>query len=184
MTVIAGLILKDRTILMGGDSAATAETDLRLRRDEKVFLRRPFIYGFTDSFRFGQLLRYGFTPPPVPARGLMRYLVGPYISALRASVKAAGYEDDDGDTASTVLLGIRGRLFTLMDDWQIEETRENYSAVGAGDRLAMGALYATADISERLLRPERRLLLALRAAAAYCSSVRAPFIIRRLEDRR
>jgi len=57
MTCIVGLIDKEsKKIYMGGDSAGVANYSLSVRKDPKVFKRYGFIFGFTSSFRMGQLL--------------------------------------------------------------------------------------------------------------------------------
>ena len=50
MTCIVGL-LHNKTIYIGGDSAGSNSSDLRVRKDTKVFENGPFLMGFTTSFR-------------------------------------------------------------------------------------------------------------------------------------
>src|SRR5208282_1259162 len=58
MTCIVGIIEKD-IIYIGADSAGADSSFYReLRKDKKVFIREPFIFGFTTSFRMGQLLMF------------------------------------------------------------------------------------------------------------------------------
>lgn len=47
---------------MGCDSAGVGGWHLQLRADPKVFHVGHFLIGYTDSFRMGQLLRFGEQP--------------------------------------------------------------------------------------------------------------------------
>ena len=57
MTCIIGYIDREnKKILISGDSAGVNKYMLYHRKDSKIFIREPFIMGFTGSFRMGQLL--------------------------------------------------------------------------------------------------------------------------------
>lgn len=63
MTCIVGLKHKDK-VYIGGDSlGANTAFQKTVRADEKVFQKDDMIFGFTSSFRMGQILRYSFFPP-------------------------------------------------------------------------------------------------------------------------
>ena len=55
----------------------------------------------------------------------------------------------------------------------VAEAADGYAAVGCGDRLALGALFATAGTG---LKPRRRVLRALAAAERFSAGVRGPFV--------
>ena len=56
MTCIVGYLDKE-TVYLGGDSAGTdGNYSQHIRKDKKVFQNGPFIFGFTSSFRMGQIL--------------------------------------------------------------------------------------------------------------------------------
>ena len=67
MTCIAA-IKHEGKVYIGADSAAGKGTYLTLRADEKVFKNGKFGFGFTSSFRMGQLLRYRLSPPEQKGR--------------------------------------------------------------------------------------------------------------------
>jgi len=62
MTCIVGLV-ENGKVYIGGDSAGVAGLDITTRKDEKVFQKENMIFGFTSSFRMGQILRYSFKNP-------------------------------------------------------------------------------------------------------------------------
>ena len=161
---------------MGGDSAGTAGWDLVLRADHKVFRNGAYLFGFTDSFRMGQLLRWGFEPPEPPLNGeLERFMATTFIDAVRERLKAGGWakKSDEQERGGNFLVGTRGRLFEVCADYQVAESRNGYAAVGAGDQIAHGSLYATPD-----KLPMDRLIVALSAAERFSAAVRRPFVVR------
>lgn len=84
MTCIVGMVEGGR-VWIGGDSAGVAELELTVRADEKVFTNGPYVFGFTSSFRMGQLLRYKLKPPKPPRFGdLMAFMVNDFIEAVRS----------------------------------------------------------------------------------------------------
>lgn len=178
MTCIVGVVDKG-SVYIGGDSAGVAGWDLVIRRDAKVFRNGPFLFGFTSSFRMGQLLRYAFTPPEHPAdMDVDRYLSTAFVDAVRECLKAGGYakKDNEKEEGGVFLLGYRGRLLHIGSDYQVGEAFDGYDACGCGDSVARGALFAGAR-----LRPEMRLRTALLAAERWNNGVRGPFIVERLE---
>lgn len=175
MTCIVGIAEAGR-VTIGGDSAGVAGLSLTVRADAKVFRRGEYVFGFTSSFRMGQLLRYSLEPPKPPDadRDLMRFMVVDFVNALRKSLSEGGYATKyyEVETGGTFLVGVRGRLFKVEEDYQVGEALAGYDACGCGEEFATGALYATRG------RPARsRVRLALEAAEANSAGVRGPFVI-------
>ncbi|TAL90918.1 MAG: hypothetical protein EPN62_00860 [Candidimonas sp.] len=174
MTCIVGVI-EGSAIFMGGDSAGVNGLWLDVRRDEKVFINSGFLFGFTSSFRMGQVLRYGFTPPKrYPDKDLMAYMVTDFVDAVRTSLKAAGFahKENDVESAGQFLIGHAGRLFMIDNDYQVAESRHPYQAVGCGAEIASGAMYASQGKSA-----VERINLALSAAERHSAGVRGPFTV-------
>lgn len=175
MTCIAAVADGER-VWIGGDSAGVAGWSLNVRADEKVFANGPFVMGFTSSFRMGQLLRYCLTPPERdPECDLDRYMATSFIDAVRKCLKDGGFarKNEEAESGGTFIVGIAGSLFVVGDDYQVSKLACGYAAVGCGDQVAAGALYAS-----KHLDPERRVRLALEAAEAHSSGVRSPFVIK------
>jgi hypothetical protein len=89
MTCIAALV-KDKKVYMGADSAGLAGYHLGIRADRKIFMNSGFLFGFTSSFRMGQLLQYSFKPPPFKGRDLDRFMVRDFIEAVRKCLSKGG----------------------------------------------------------------------------------------------
>lgn len=180
MTCIVG-IEQDGDIWIGGDSAGSDGYDINIRSDEKVFVNDEMLYGFTYSFRMGQLLRYAFVPPEHSARkDDMTYLVGEWTDAVRNMYREKGFlkRENEEESGGCFLLGYRGHLYVIYDDFQVGKNSEGYAAVGSGGNVALGSLYTTQSLN---MDPEQRITLALEAATQHNSAVRGPFTIQCLK---
>lgn len=177
MTCIVGLVHGD-TVIIGADSAGvhSATWQITVRRDRKVFRNGDFLIGFTSSFRMGQLLAFNFTPPkPRADVDVMTYMVTDFIDAVRTCLKTGGYArvKESADEGGEFLVGYRGRLFNIHEDFQVAESTLGYAACGCGGQPAIGSLYSTRTWSD----PAARVTEALTCAEAFSAGVRGPFHI-------
>ena len=178
MTCIVGL-LDGEDIYIGGDSAGvnTETYTIAERKDEKVFKNGEFIFGFTSSFRMGQLLRYAFNPPPYYTDvDLYKYMVTDFVDSIRKCLKEGGYArtKEGEETGGTFLVGYKGRLFMIDCDYQVAEHSCPYFSVGCGEEYAKGCLYALQDTD---MTPEEKITKALEAAEKFSVGVAGPFNI-------
>ena len=130
--------------------------------------------GFTTSFRMGQLLRYRLNPPRRhPADDINQYMVVDFINAVRECLKAGGWasKKEETERGGTFLVGYSGQLFTIDSDYQVGQPKDGFAAVGFGEDVALGALFATQGQDD----PRERVLTALRAAERFSAGVRGPF---------
>ena len=179
MTAIAALVDHGK-IWMGGDSAATCSDTHRLviRKDEKVFIRGNFIFGFTSSFRMGNLLRYSFYPPEQGKDvSDIEYMNTSFVNTIRDCFRAGGYmrTDEGSDRGGVFLVGYRGNVYEIQSDFQVGVPADSFMACGCGIDLCLGSLYSTTD-----LPPRERIKKALEAAERFNGAVRKPFVIKSL----
>jgi ATP-dependent protease HslVU (ClpYQ) peptidase subunit len=177
-TAIAG-IAKDGKVWIGGDSAGIDVGNLALtvRGDEKVFVNGDFVFGFTSSFRMGQLLRYSFEPPAkIQDQSLNEYMVTTFIDAVRECLKNGGFQEKENEveTGGTFLVGHQGHLFMIDTDYQVGESLDGYDAVGCGSQVSKGALFVLKE-THPSLDPEKQIEMALQAAEHHSGGVRGPF---------
>jgi ATP-dependent protease HslVU (ClpYQ) peptidase subunit len=172
MTAVVGLI-EGGKVYIGADSAGVSGLNLTVRADAKVFRRKRYLFGFTTSFRMGQLIRYSLVLPK-PTGNLDAFMSTTFVDALRDCLKSGGWaaKDNDREEGGTFLVGVRGRLYAVYGDYQVGKAADGFAAVGCGDQVALGALFATADAG---LSPRRRVLGALAAAERFSAGVRGPF---------
>lgn len=173
MTCIVGVVHQGG-VWLGGDSAGVAEYSMTVRKDRKVFTVGEFIFGFTTSFRMGQLIQYSFTPPAITHDDLMRYMSTDFVNEIRRTLQQGGYSkiESNVESGGQFLIGVRGRLFCCESDFQIGESIDGSGAVGCGAEIARGSLFST-----RGMEPYDRIHEALSAAQYYSAGVRAPFNI-------
>lgn len=175
MTCIVGLVHKG-VVYLGGDSAAvsTGDSSLIIRNDRKVFRSGNFVMGFTSSFRMGQLLAFGFSPPsPRVDVDVMAYMVTDFIDAVRERMRSGGFSKlkDSSEEGGTFLVGYSGRLFLIGQDFQVAESLHGFDACGSADLIALGSLRSTRSWAN----PKSRLVEALQCAETFNAHVRAPF---------
>ncbi|WP_104825716.1 hypothetical protein [Rhizobium sp. NXC24] len=173
MTCIVGLI-SGGSVHIGGDSAGVAAGySLTLRADRKVFRNQDFLFGFTSSFRMGQLLAHSLKPPRRdPETDVYAFMVTDFVDALRQCLKDGGYarRQNEVERGGTFLVGYAGRLFRIDDDYQVVEPVDGFDACGCGQQIALGALFASSSSP-----PRERLEMALNAAERFSAGVRGPF---------
>lgn len=171
MTCVVGIVRKDG-VYLGADSGAFNEDDLtyNVRKDEKIFKRGEMIIGFCSSFRMGQLLRYRLEIPKHP-RGVedLEFMSTLFIDAVKTCFEQNDY-DDFKEEDCNFMVGYRGSLYVIMQDFQVAVHDEGYAAIGSGEAIAVGALYATKDEN-----PEKSLEIALNAAENHSMAVKKPF---------
>lgn len=178
VTCIAGFI-EDGIVWMGADSAGVGGYSLTIRADQKMFRNGRMLFGFTSSFRMGQLLRYSLViPDHDPRVPVEKYMATAFINAVRECLKANGAAKATNgvEEGGTFLVGYAGRLFCIFDDYQVAEAIDAFDAVGCGHDIAKGALYASSHLKGR-----DRLKAIFEAAERYSAGVRAPFIFDSLE---
>lgn len=104
---------------MAGDSAGVGGLSLVTRSDKKVFVKtdsigNQFGFGFTYSFRMGQLLQYNMTVPPLPDPcNVHEYMVMTFIPAVRQCLKEGGFTRIENNTeqGGQFIVAVRGHIF-------------------------------------------------------------------------
>src|SRR5882762_2813647 len=180
MTCIAGLVDNGK-IYMGGDSAATNGWGLTILEEPKVFRNKDFLIGCSGAARMITLLRHSLNPPEQEENeDTLLFLATRFIDAVRDCLKngelAKKENEQESMGNSYFLVGYRGQLFCVYNDYHISEALCSYDAIGCGDDLALGVLFAAPDI-----QPTKRIELALRAAEQHNAGVRGPFYVESMQ---
>ncbi|WFU51760.1 hypothetical protein [Sinorhizobium terangae] len=179
MTCIVGLI-DNGSVHIGGDSAGVAGHSLTIRADRKVFRKQDFIFGFTTSFRMGQLLAHSFELPKRHAdTDVYAFMVTDFVNGLRQCLRDGGYAQRqyEAERGGIFLVGYAGRLFKIGCDYQVGEAVDGFDACGCGQEIALGALFARSHSP-----PRERLAIALNAAERFSTGVRGPFHFETLDS--
>lgn len=189
MTCIVGYA-DGKDVWIGGDSAGVAGLDLTIRSDSKVFTRTgkvlnddvlttyEMIFGFTSSFRMGQIIRYDMelpnTLPPKDSEECEAWMVREFIPKLRKALKDGGYSSisNNEENGGTFLVGVNGTLFSIQGDFQVGRNQVQFGSVGCGANFALGAM-TVLDWEH----PGLTLLSALEAATRWSAGVSGPYTI-------
>jgi hypothetical protein len=184
MTCIAAAI-DDREIVIGGDSAGVSGYDLHLYGGAKVFKKDGFLFGYSGSFRLGQVIEHSFKAPKREANvSLDTYMATVFVDEVRASLKRGGVkkvENEVEETEGNFIVGHAGRLFIVEQDFAILSIRDNFTAVGCGESAARGALYSErfggGAVGSGRGTARQQVKIALLAAQHLSIGVRGPFRI-------
>ena len=104
----------------GGDSAGCTTYNIWDRSDKKVFIVDKMIYGFSPSFRMGQILQYSFKRPKHPqGKSDYEYLCTIWIDKLREILKEKGFTHikENEETGGQFLVGYKGNLYEIDTDF-------------------------------------------------------------------
>lgn len=181
MTCIAGFI--DQGVAYIGADSCVSYGDLQrqIQSGRKLFVKGDYLFGCAGDVRFEQILRSAFTPPTwrptqpdAGGEALHGFLIASFVPQLISCLKEipGAYDQLKGRTDSTFLLSTRGHLFEIDCDLTVCRPDNRLFALGTGERLALGALHATAHVEET---PSARMTRALRAAAHYDKLCAPPF---------
>lgn len=170
-------------IVMGGDSAATSmETgETVLLKIPKVFIREDYIIGYAGSIRFGKFIQYTFEIPRVPSwavgsEKLDEFMNNYFIPELRQQISDNELDAKEKETFS-LLVGIRGHIFEIDNEFAAYESSTYYAAIGSASAVATGAL----EMAYPIARPQGICDMALTIAAEKNAFCRPPFTILELE---
>ncbi len=171
MTCIVG-IEYDGKVLLGGDIQGTGWNSKVVHTQPKVFNKSGVIFGYTTSYRFGQILEHGLTNPVVPEDDaeVYRWLITVLIPEMRNALKTHGYEG-----GGNCLIGVKNQLWELQDDFSVIRSTLGYASVGSGTEYAIGsvftALHIRRGLPKTLTAAKTIVKNAIMAAGTFCPSV-------------
>ncbi len=144
MTIVVGL-KHNGGVTLACDTQAVAGYNAVQRLDSKIFEAHGIGYGFTTSYRMGQILKYHSLQVLSDLRetDLYGYIVLYLVPMWRSALKEGGFTRNIGsgeEAGGSFLVAIDGRLFNIEDDFQVSERLDQYSVVGCGGEYALGAL--------------------------------------------
>ena len=172
MTCIAGIVDEFGKIYMAADSLWSDEHSCCATPVPKLFSAGELLIAFAGSPRTGQVLQHGLVvryqkEEEEDMEYLVNFLIPKIISTLKgASAMLAAH--DIPLSQADLLLGYRGNLYAVQEDFSIFQSPFPFYAMGSGGDVALGALYATAGYDGD---PEERLELAIDIAAEFVPTV-------------
>lgn len=180
MTCIVVFEDKDE-IILGGDSAAIDGNSSFSRSEGKIFKKSKNCYmGFAGSFRAGQLAQYAFKMPNQPPKmSDHEFLCTHFIKNLKAAFKKNDFVPDDDDNSVSFIVVYNSTIYEIDCDFQVGIPIQKYYAIGSGAEYAMGSLHTSHNLLG--VKPTTKVQAALEAASAFCTGVKPPFKLIKIE---
>lgn len=167
---------------MGADSRTGNSQYTLTMKDPKVFradlAEDPIVLGISGSHRLLAIAR-SVKFPPIEG-DLIPWIEQHVVDVLREKLKSTGYlkkkdEVEEVGSRSTILVGAKGRIFSVWEDFSVVEQSDPYMAIGSGMYFALGALAYMHATRPRSLSGSEPILAALKAAAKHSAFVGEPF---------
>ena len=175
MTCVCGLVTQ-QSVWIAADSAGSDSYSIAISSSHKVFRHCALIFGVAGSLRHMQLLHHFLElPEHFETYSAEAYIVGPVIDAIRLCFGRGELDakvDAKDHIGCAILIGYQGALYRVNEDYGVLTITRGYDAIGSGDDVAKGALYATPR-----LPPQERLHCALDAAVEHTPFVRPPYVV-------
>lgn len=170
MTCIVACV-KDNVVHMGADSLGSNGWSKTEALNSKVFIKEGFLIGCTGTFRHIDLLKYKLLIANhcYSDQEVDQYMRTTFIDTIIKLLK-----DNEADKDANFLVGFRGNLYEVQDDYSVLNCPLWGAAIGSGEDPARGSLYTTQNLG---LAPATRLNLALEAAETVITTVQRPFIL-------
>ena len=146
MTIIIGYIDEENRMMhMFGDTQGTdGSFNKTVRHDDKVFQKGDMLFGFTSSYRMGQLLKYKLKIPQHLTLTMSdsEYMYTLFIDAVIELFEKNGFQKKENEVkeGGEFLVAYRGTLYRVHCDYQIEVSVDNFHTCGCGREYAIGAL--------------------------------------------
>ena len=178
MTCIVGIVENDK-VYLAGDSAGSSGHTSDTKNIKKVFhniFDTDFIFGYSGSFRLGQILQYNFIPPENKwGWDFQRYIATNFIDTLQDCLKDNEYNIKENGV--NFLMGYQNNLIEIQSDFSFFINSENHSfdSVGCGEEFAKGALSIL--VKDFNKESEEKLIETLKAVENFDAYVKPPFHI-------
>lgn len=173
---------------MGCDSLGSNGYRKAVEGSAKAFhneTMKNVVIGGTTTFRHLDLLRYTdklfdkvdkYENPSVDHK----YMVTKFIPKIIDLFKTGVVDVEEKNRGANFIVGVDNKLFEIQDDYSVLEPLDGICAVGCGEDVAMGSLYATQNDNTKTI-PEK-ISLALEAAEHLLCGVQRPFRIINTKD--
>ena len=171
MSCVVGIV-KDNKVWLGSESCATtSDGERRFNKLEKIFRNGPYLIGFVGTVRPGQVLLPNYFKPPKNVMDFPDAIIKQFGDKGCLGIDG---EDQTYCQATNFLVAYENRLYEILVDFQMNEI-DNYSAIGSGSDFATGSLHTTSFTD---LTPDKRIILALKAAVNHDMGCAGPYIIK------
>jgi len=163
-------------VILGTDSFVGNEISKDSVDGPKIFRIGQIAVAYAGGMRVPQILMHTLKVPRYSEAkaSLWTVSLAEQIRRILVEYGAAGRNSEDGDTSSAdMLIAVKGKVYTMQEDFAIYRVQRGYAAIGIGASYALGSLYTSGE--NGLTDPVHRVRLALRAAGQFSPAVSDPF---------
>lgn len=173
MTCIVGIETQDGRVMIAGDMMGSNGHAKANYAQPKVYEHSKMIFGYTTSYRFGQVVELLLDDntiyiPEKPSE-VYGWLVRKFIPQLQKAI------DDSSAKPGMMLIGLKGQLWKVQDDYSVLRPTHGFDSVGSGEAFAIGSMYTQVTnlgvMPKNLVDAESVLRLAIETAGTLCVSV-------------
>jgi ATP-dependent protease HslVU (ClpYQ) peptidase subunit len=178
MTCTIGFVDGD-VVIIASDSAAVSESSYTVRRGpSKIWATQNFILGFAGNFAVCQWIRYVYEWPLCDSTDLHKYLVLCSQSIEEGLRKRWPHDAECIDDWQLLIGFSRSQnhnpcLFVMYSNGDVEESADNYAAIGSASQYALGSLFATKEDSS--MTSWDHIQIALESSAANDINIKKPW---------
>jgi len=146
MTTLAA-IQGDGWCVIGCESkAATEDGQFAYMATSKIFANGQTLIAGSGTVRGLNILEHGWTAPRYRSKTPEAYITRTFIPSMRKAMIESGSEiKRDDKTASFengLLVAVKGKVFSIADDYSWETTSHNLYHSGSGGQYALAAMIA------------------------------------------
>ena len=137
MTCIIGIETKDGKVVIGGDTLGSNGHSSSEINESKVFSHSNMIFGYTSSFRFGQIVEVMLDNNKIhtpQTKDTYKWMIGTFIPMLQSVLK------ENEASTGVMLVGVNGQLYNVQSDFSVLRNSSGFDSVGSGDTFAIGAV--------------------------------------------
>ena len=183
MTCIIGFTDKEHGVSwIGGDSLGSNGYTKSSELSAKVFRNELFknvLIGGTTTFLHLDLLRYSedlFDEVDFYKKSEIdhKFMVTKFIPKVVKLFKQGIISSPETERGGNFIVATPGRVFEIQSDYSVLEPELGICSVGCGEEVAMGSLLTTMQMD---MKPEDKIVMALKAAEQCCCGVQRPFRI-------
>jgi hypothetical protein len=180
MTCIVGVADPGKGAVLGADTLGGDSSSWVQVASPKLYRPLPWLaYGFTTSWRFGQVLGHELNvlqwPPPARGQDALDWVVRSLVPAMRDALNGGfAKKENEQEEGGTAVLAVGDRVFGLNEDYAVLEYQSGVATCGSGGLVARVAAAVARDL-DPTLPPADLAGLALRHAELTNPWVRGPF---------
>lgn len=173
MTCVVGVEYRGR-VWIGADSVLTASNRTIKSGLSKIAPIGNMLWGFSGNPREWQLIEHGLQlQEQSPGQTDLAYLSLTLTKAILEVFENYDLHLENGNMESSFLIGYKGALYCLYNDFQIVLPADGFYAVGSGAHYALGSLHTQAGRGTA----EKQITKALEAASFFSPSVGGEMVL-------